>query len=1074
MSPEPSISIARGARAAEAFLLAELRRLHEAARADWSLLAAPVRVVVPSRSLRDHLAAQLVRVLGGGAAGVQIQTLRALAFDLLERAGQGARGGQSLVPVLVRRFAAQEESLAAALGGFDDGFGVALASVNDLLDAGLDASNADSALDCLAESGMRAGALAAVRAAALVRVAARVGEALERRGLEPRAGFFRRAREQLERAPAPLPTRALFFHGWADVTGVQLDLVEALVRVLGGRVVLDHPPGEAGTGDEGPGERWTERLRLRLGAQGREAERRPESALLDAIEAPGLHAEARAVAERIRALLDRGAAPESIGIVLRDPTPYRHALYAQLTRLGIPFSGSAASLGPAGRRIAALLELLERGEGCPADRWLDAQARHPRAQSAELRLAFHGIGVGRLRDVAALDLDALLGGDSYYPLPVRRGLFAATAPTEEPEAGEAEPVERDRERGTPAARARRRTVSREKLAEAVAAAGAVRARLEALRSAPSLGAQLAALRQLLARELGWLPAMPAAAAVYATLSQLEQELGAELELSADEGLVLLRRAFATLGEEPLGGAGGGVALLSALEARGRTFAQLFLMGLSRDVFPRLVREDPLLPDALRRALEAVLPDVPIKQRGEDEEHYLFAALCAAAPAVTLSWPTRSDDGKERAVSPLVEALRSGGLSATPAAPVLSERAALRPAFEHAILAGIAREPQRGEQALALALGAPVVAEARAAAVRVLDIGAWGEPLGPFFGFVGAARLGDPRQAQLSITRLEGLARCAWQAFLERVLGLEPPPDALAELPDASPLLVGNVVHAVLEELVADAGGAVGMSLDEAQRQHPVRVAWPANDELERKLRRAAARAAREEGIVLRGFAVHLARRARPLLERIRALEWGDGAGPHVLGAELEGSVEIARVAGGARAIRFRADRCDPADDGPVLIDYKTGAPITKAKTAATRSERLLAQIAQGRRLQGPAYARAGSAGRYVFAKEGVEDANACVQIAHGDTDAGARFDEAARDLLTAFEVGAFPPRLLGEKRSGKGPACESCDVAEACLFGETGSAQHLAAWITRHEEDRAGLSDTGRAALALLLRVEKK
>jgi RecB family exonuclease len=517
-----------------------------------------------------------------------------------------------------------------------------------------------------------------------------------------------------------------------------------------------------------------------------------------------------------------------------------------------------------------------------------------------------------------------------------------------------------------------------------------------------------------------------------------------------------------------------VALLSALEARGRTFAQLFLMGLSRDVFPRIVREDPLLPDVLRRALEAVLPDVPIKQRGEDEERYLFAALCASAPALTLSWPMLSDDGKERAVSPLVEALRTDGLSATTAAPVLAERSTLRPAFEHAIRAGIAREPQRGEQALALTLGAPVAAQARAAAVRALDTGPSREPLGPFFGFVGAAQPGDPRQAELSITRLEGLARCAWQAFLERVLGLEPPPDALAELPDASPLLVGNVVHAVLEELVRDAGAAVGVSIEEAQQRSPVRIAWPADEELERKLRHAAARAAREEGIVLRGFAVHLARRARPLLERIRALEWGDGAGPLVLGAELEGSVEIASALGPARTIRFRADRGDLVDGGLVLVDYKTGAPITKAKTDATRTEHLLAQIAQGRRLQGPAYARAGRAGRYVFAKEGVEDANACVSIGHDDRAASAHFEEAARDLLGAFERGAFPPRLLGETRSGKGPACDRCDVAEACLFGETGSAQHLAAWITQHEETPAGLPEAARAALTLLLRVEKK
>jgi RecB family exonuclease len=162
------------------------------------------------------------------------------------------------------------------------------------------------------------------------------------------------------------------------------------------------------------------------------------------------------------------------------------------------------------------------------------------------------------------------------------------------------------------------------------------------------------------------------------------------------------------------------------------------------------------------------------------------------------------------------------------------------------------------------------------------------------------------------------------------------------------------------------------------------------------------------------------------------------------------------------------------DGGLLLVDYKTGAPISDSKKDATRRQHLLAQIAQGRRLQGPAYARAGRAGRYVFAREGLEPASALVEIAHDDAIAGARFDEAARDLLGAFEQGAFPPRLLGEARSGKGPACDRCDVAEACVFGESGSAQHLARWITRHEEDREGLSEAAAAALALLLRVEKQ
>ena len=67
------------------------------------------------------------------------------------------------------------------------------------------------------------------------------------------------------------------------------------------------------------------------------------------------------------------------------------------------------------------------------------------------------------------------------------------------------------------------------------------------------------------------------------------------------------------------------------EARARTFDHLFLIGLNRDVFPRSMREDPLLPDDLRRILQRVLPDVPIKRAGFDEERYLFAQLLSARP-----------------------------------------------------------------------------------------------------------------------------------------------------------------------------------------------------------------------------------------------------------------------------------------------------------------------------------------------------------------------------------------------------------------------------------------------------------
>ena len=64
------VIICPGAREAEAALLAEIERASSAARADPSLLARPVRVVVPSRSLRDQLARALVRSADVGSPSV--------------------------------------------------------------------------------------------------------------------------------------------------------------------------------------------------------------------------------------------------------------------------------------------------------------------------------------------------------------------------------------------------------------------------------------------------------------------------------------------------------------------------------------------------------------------------------------------------------------------------------------------------------------------------------------------------------------------------------------------------------------------------------------------------------------------------------------------------------------------------------------------------------------------------------------------------------------------------------------------------------------------------------------------
>src|SRR6202043_956624 len=90
----PGVVVCRGPRVAGARLLAWLDALAAEARRDPSRLALPVRVVVPSRSLRRHVAARLVRPraappASAGAhraamAGVTVQTQFGLAGEILE------------------------------------------------------------------------------------------------------------------------------------------------------------------------------------------------------------------------------------------------------------------------------------------------------------------------------------------------------------------------------------------------------------------------------------------------------------------------------------------------------------------------------------------------------------------------------------------------------------------------------------------------------------------------------------------------------------------------------------------------------------------------------------------------------------------------------------------------------------------------------------------------------------------------------------------------------------------------------------------------------------------------------
>jgi len=249
------VVVCRGPRAAEARLLAWLDALAAEARRDPSRLALPVRVVVPSRSLRRHVAARLVRPRAmppastgahrAAMAGVTVQTLFGLAGEILERAGVPAPRGALLFETLVERAARGDDGLRRELGDLVDGFLAVAPAVADLLDAGLEPVHAEALDEALASDGPRAAGRAATeRARAVLRAATQTEVWLRELGLERRSGWLRQAAEAL-RTAAPeqvLPARAVLLHGFVAASGVAADLLSALLRQHGATLLLDRPP----------------------------------------------------------------------------------------------------------------------------------------------------------------------------------------------------------------------------------------------------------------------------------------------------------------------------------------------------------------------------------------------------------------------------------------------------------------------------------------------------------------------------------------------------------------------------------------------------------------------------------------------------------------------------------------------------------------------------------------------------------------------------------------------------------------------------------------------------------------
>lgn len=1001
------ILLARGPRALESAWLERLSlRL---ARTPADLRSRPrLTVVVPSASLRHHLLECLASSLPAWA-GAEVVTLAHVARRQLDRPGEAGAPADWLLPVLCQRQAA---FLAAGhgSGSFSWSARALEASVRDLLDAGFEPSHLEASLELLADF-HRGSLRPADWAEGVLRAAAAIASELADRRYFVGAGLYRRAAEALRALPAELDGSAEFWaYGFADATGAAADYLTVLLQRSAGeaRFFLDLPPASGDSPREFWGEAFGKALRERLRSLGEleevSASQASQPAPVFLLRAASETAEVEAAAERIRALLDQGVVPERIAVVVRDlGQGYLRAVRRVFASWAIPYAIEEAPESDARERRLQ-----------PFRDWLDQRSRLRIEHAAEL-LAPNGVGSPDFwrtieaahrrgwRDLASVAADA-------------RGEVEGSG---QPLPGSAE-------------------------AERLVRLYRELAKLEGMRGSFPLGGwldqSLAFLRQ--------------GGVAEEVIRILEQRFEAGVEpalhdfvLNADEARLVIGNLLESAFDEPRTGSNGGVRVASATAFRGQTTQHLFLLGLRHHLLPRTPREDPLLPDAFRAALRTLLPDLPVKLEGHQEERFLFDQLLhSASEQMVCLEPAASDAGEAYLPSPFrgVVLERCGEDSRGP-----RDREAPDPVCR-ALLTGkkrqlrnwsrwfpVARASRRREATPSIG---PAVSELRLLLrwIRAREPRAGVHGLRNLLPWMGS--LGFSFRQVPGVTRLEGQLRCGWQAYLTTELGLRRRP-VLDELPD--PLdsrLLGTALHRALEHLL-DPGIPRIESLEEDTEKHtPVEVQFPDSGSIARVAREVVLTLIEEEGLGGCGLEEPVAAVVASLLEQARELLTSE---PLLLyGVEVQGVARWTSSTNVAREIPFRADRVERERSGRMrIVDVKTGGR-ERFKRLGT-PKHLLEDARRGIGLQAPAYLEAVSARQGEVAFEWISLAAAAEPLeerrhlldprAEGMSELLLAFHDSAELALRAREAGLFPPLLLDADLQSSAPACRSCPVIRACL-----------------------------------------
>ncbi|MFM8305174.1 MAG: PD-(D/E)XK nuclease family protein, partial [Actinomycetota bacterium] len=474
-----------------------------------------------------------------------------------------------------------------------------------------------------------------------------------------------------------------------------------------------------------------------------------------------------------------------------------------------------------------------------------------------------------------------------------------------------------------------------------------------------------------------------------------------------------------------GGAFGDGVLIAPLGSlRGTAFDTVFVVGLVEGSFPPPPRDDPLLPDRARAAVEGLARCGETARRERDD----FLAALAVAPERVVTMP-RADRRAGRAARPapwLLESARhlagrvvlaselDPGSATACDAPWLEVVASFEAGLADAPLAGSLQEHHLrsllGWKAAGLALRRhPLVRTEPSFGTGLAAIDARSRRgIGPWEGVIGRRDGLAPGSDQpLSATSLEQWAHCPFRYFLSRVLRVEE-----LERPEARERLAGTdrgtLIHDVLQEFVEGHPRATPdepWSPEERAELHATTVAKCA--------------AAEADGITGRAvwWELDRAKLTREIDGVLDTDEWArvhDETVPYALelgfGTAGDALPPLTLALPGSAPVTFRGriDRIDRSPDGSriLVFDYKTGMPNELDDITVD-------PVMRGRRLQLALYATAlarafptAEVGAYYwFTREHEADAFAGFTL---DDDVATRRDAVLTTIVGAIGTGCFP------------------------------------------------------------------